>query len=100
MRFRVFSIMIALAVCASFPARAEEKQRPAVTPVVASQAAPAAPSTHTLFVVETDEQSALESLNRVSGEIDRGFTYGDDAEPSEDHYRLSPFARQDQHDGR
>ena len=45
-----------------------------------------------LFVVETDSDSAYQSLNRISGEIDPGFTTPDQTYDSSSHYHPSPFA--------
>ena len=49
-----------------------------------------------VFVVETDTQSAAESLDRVSGKIDMGFSTADQSFASPDHYAPGPFARQQQ----
>lgn len=49
-----------------------------------------------VFVVETDAKSAQESLNRVSGEIELGFSKSDQTFKSTDHYSPGPFARQEQ----
>ncbi len=50
------------------------------------------------WVVETDETSAAESLNRITGQIDTGFlsTDSDQAYGSPSHTPISPFARQQQ----
>ena len=52
------------------------------------------------WIVETDDLSAAESLNRISGEIDTGFTASgsDQTYDSDNHYPISPFARQQQAD--
>ena len=46
-----------------------------------------------VFVVETDDDSARDSLNRVSGEIDLGFTTSDQTFKSEDHHRPGALGR-------
>ena len=51
-----------------------------------------------VFVVETDAQSAADSLDRVSGKIDLGFSTPDQTFDSPDHYAPGPFARQQQAD--
>ena len=51
-----------------------------------------------VFVVETNENSASESLNRVAGHIDTGFSSFDQSFQSPDHYHPSPFALSDSHD--
>ena len=48
-----------------------------------------------IFTVETDETSASESLDRVSGNIDLGFAALDQTYQSTSHYRPGPFGRQD-----
>lgn len=101
MSLRHFSVTIVLLLCAVSVVHADEKAN-AVSDesVVLFKSAPTAPATRTLFVVETDEQSAVESLNRVSGEIDKGFIYSsDDASyKSKNQTKPSPFARQEQQD--
>ena len=49
-----------------------------------------------VFVVETDAQSSAESLNRISGKIDLGFSAPDQTFTSPDHYAPGPLARQRQ----
>jgi len=49
----------------------------------------------TAFSVETDEQSASESLDRISGKIDLGFADPTQTYESSDHTRPGPFGRQD-----
>ena len=44
-----------------------------------------------LFVIETDEESAQESLNRVSGNIDRGFSSPEQTYQSEHHTKVDPL---------
>ena len=46
------------------------------------------------FIVETDEDSATDSLNRIAGDIDLGFTSEDQEYKSPDHYQPGPFALQ------
>ena len=50
------------------------------------------------FVVETDEESSAESLDRVSGQIDRGFTAPDQQYKSPDHYPAGPFGQEEAKD--
>ena len=47
------------------------------------------------LVLETDEQSARESLNRVSGQIDTGFASEENTYRSDNHYKPGPFGRQE-----
>ncbi len=47
------------------------------------------------FVVETDESSESESLNRVSGHYDLGFASPDQSYESSSHYRPGPFGREE-----
>ncbi|GEM_PF-1777566 len=88
---KIFSITFVLIVITAAFACADEKPRPASAEL---------PARKTLFVVETDDQSAVESLNRVAGEIDKGFIYSDDdaSYKSSDQLSPSPFARQQQQD--
>ena len=51
-----------------------------------------------VFVVETDSDSASDSLNRISGHIDTGFSSFDQSFESSDHYRSGPFAQQEAKD--
>jgi hypothetical protein len=46
-----------------------------------------------VFVVETSEEDAAESLNRISGNIDRGFSSEDYTYQSEHHYKAGPFGQ-------
>ncbi len=72
-------------------------------PPVTKSAAPASPplpdvslyppTGRSLFVYETDTQSAADSLNRISGEIDTGFSTGSQSYESDSHYRPGPFGR-------
>ena len=48
----------------------------------------------TVFVVETDEESASESLDRISGKIDLGFSAPDQSFKASDQYAPGPFGRQ------
>ena len=50
------------------------------------------------FVVETDDTSVSDSLNRISGNIDLGFSAPEQSYDSTDHYRPGPFGRADQQD--
>ena len=48
-----------------------------------------------VFSVETDDQSAAQSLDRISGgKIDLGFASSEQTFKSPDHYRAGPFGRQ------
>ena len=47
------------------------------------------------FVVETDENSVSDSLNRISGNIDLGYSSPDQSYQSGGHYRPGPFGRSD-----
>ena len=44
--------------------------------------------------LETTEDDAKESLNRVAGEYDRGFSSSEQSYQSEDHYAAGTFARE------
>lgn len=46
------------------------------------------------FVVETDEHTAAESLDRISGQVDLGFSSPEQAFKSPDHYQPGPFSRE------
>lgn len=46
-----------------------------------------------VFVVETSEEDMSESLNRISGNIDLGFTSVDQTYQSEHHYKAGPFGQ-------
>ena len=48
------------------------------------------------FVAETDQDSVADSLNRISGDIDLGFTDPEQTFKSEDQYKPGPFGRQAQ----
>ena len=50
------------------------------------------------FVIETDDETSRESLDRVSGEVDRGFTTPDQEYESSSHYRAGPFGREEAKD--
>lgn len=45
------------------------------------------------FVVETSDEDMSESLNRISGNIDLGFTSIDQTYQSEHHYKAGPFGQ-------
>lgn len=47
-----------------------------------------------LFVVETDEETASESLERISGQIDLGFSKPSQNYVSPSHYAPGPMGRQ------
>lgn len=51
-----------------------------------------------LYVVESSELDPTESLNRVSGNIDRGFAGSDSSYQSASHYVAGPFGQQDLRD--
>ncbi len=44
-----------------------------------------------LFVVETDEDSARQSLDRISGQIDMGFSRPEQTYESENHTKIDPL---------
>ncbi len=46
-----------------------------------------------IFVVETDRESASESMERISGKIDLGFSSPSNSFESSDHYKPGPFGR-------
>ena len=46
------------------------------------------------FVLETDEESASESLNRVSGNIDLGFSSPENSYESEERPGAGPFEKE------
>ena len=46
------------------------------------------------FVLETDQESASESLERISGKIDMGFSAPENSYRSEEHPGAGPFAKQ------
>ena len=46
------------------------------------------------FVIETNEHMAAESLERISGKIDRGFSDPENTFKSDDHFRAGPFAKE------
>ena len=47
------------------------------------------------FVIETDEESGSESLNRIAGDIDLGFTTPDQEYESTSQHKPGPFGRED-----
>jgi hypothetical protein len=47
-----------------------------------------------VYVVETDEASSADALDRISGDIDLGFSLPEQSYESEGHSKASPFARQ------
>ncbi len=51
-----------------------------------------------LYVVDSSELDPNESLNRVSGNIDRGFSGSDSSYQSASHYLSGPFGQQDNRD--
>jgi len=46
------------------------------------------------FVLETNDESAAESLERISGKVDMGFSSPENTYKSEDHYAPGPFAKE------
>ena len=46
------------------------------------------------FVVESGDDSESESLNRISGQFDLGFSLPEQSFESSDHYRPGPFGRE------
>ena len=53
-----------------------------------------------VFVVETDESSDSDALNRIAGNIDLGFSAPEQSYDSSDHYRPGPFGRSDEMDSK
>ncbi len=51
-----------------------------------------------LYVVDSSDLDPTESLNRVSGNIDRGFSGSDSSYQSASHYLAGPFGQQDGRD--
>ena len=49
---------------------------------------------NSVFVVETNEEIVAESLERISGKIDRGFSDPENTFKSVDHYKVGPFAKE------
>ncbi len=45
------------------------------------------------FVVETSDEDATETLDRISGDIDLGFSSKEDTYQSEHHYKAGPFGQ-------
>ncbi len=48
------------------------------------------------FVVETDEESAAESLNRISGDVDRGYSLPEQTYQSDHHTKAGAFQRSEE----
>ncbi len=48
------------------------------------------------LLVETDEESAAESLNRVSGDVDRGYTLPEQTYKSDHHTKPGAFQRSEE----
>lgn len=46
------------------------------------------------FVLETDEAMASDSLNRISGNVDLGFSAPENTFKSSDHYGAGPFDKE------
>jgi hypothetical protein len=46
------------------------------------------------YVLETDQAMASDSLNRISGNIDMGFSAPENTFKSPDHYGAGPFAKE------
>ena len=51
-------------------------------------------SSNSLYTVESDEAMASDSLNRISGNIDLGFSTPENTFRSPDHYGAGPFAKE------
>ena len=47
------------------------------------------------YVVETSDESASESLDRISGDVDLGFSAPENTFKSTDHYGVGPFAKEE-----
>ena len=54
---------------------------------------PLSESRQKLFEVETTEEDAAESLNRISGDIDRGFSSPEQTYESASHGKAGPLAK-------
>ena len=52
-----------------------------------------------VWTIETDEKSADESINRISGEYDRGYSAPEYSFKSPDHTKAGPFGRQEANEG-
>jgi len=74
---------------------AEDKD-PLLDKQPAQQASPKKKEDDTLFVVATDEESAAESLNRVSGDIDLGFSSPEQTYKSTSHTKLGAYQRSEE----
>ena len=48
------------------------------------------------FVVETDEESVVESLNRISGDSDRGYSLPEQSYQSDHHHKAGAFQRSEE----
>ena len=48
------------------------------------------------FTVETDEESAAESLNRISGDVDRGYALPEQTYKSDHHAKPGAFQRSEE----
>ncbi|GEM_PF-3086690 len=48
------------------------------------------------FIVETDEESAAESLNRISGDVDRGYALPEQTYQSDHHTKPGAFQRSEE----
>lgn len=53
----------------------------------------AKPKGRSLYVVETDEKDLSESLNRIAGDIDMGFSAPEPESESENHYSPGAMGR-------
>jgi hypothetical protein len=87
------TLLLAILILFAVPAMAGEKASVPAFPE--DKPAPDVSGARRLFVVETDAESATDSLNRISGQIDTGFLPTGDSFESEDHYRPGPFGRQE-----
>ena len=47
------------------------------------------------FMIETDKDTGSDSLNRISGEYETGFSATEQSFDSPDHYRPGPFGREE-----
>ena len=81
--------LVAALFCLSAGGRAAESGRP-------SEDAPKS-LTDEIFTVETSEDDASESLDRISGNIDRGFSSKEYTYKSPHHGKAGPFAYEQEH---
>ncbi len=89
------SLLFGVALMAFFlPYQAVADEASELTPRVSEDAGYTDPFANPFYVVESDDESASESLNRISGHIDLGFSSPEQSYESSDHYTPSPFAKE------